>query len=230
MSDHGPDLWGVWRDLERIQANTKDPKFAGFWQDTLGGLETALQSPLAVAGEGAARVRAVSEVLQAHAFAYPLTGDERHAARALEALEAIRNEPCEWNFIEHNEMYPQDTADLMTAEITKSCANAVSWLWPLLTEAQRTEYLSMIAERGGAAIYAGATAGCWWGNALNSNWTAVLNSGLAFAALARVGAAVSDAQSDDWLAFARARTIEMLDLAAEEGAGVEGVGYWLYCF
>lgn len=248
MSTTGPDLWGVRRDCERLTANTQHPLFADFWQATLAKLETNLGSPLAAEGEGAARVRAVSEVMQSHAFAYPLTGDERHAARALEGLEIIRNEPCAWNFIEHNEMYPQDTADLMTAEITKSCANTVSWLWPLLADGQRAEYLAMIAERGGQAIYSGAMAGCWWGNALNSNWTAVLNSGLAFAALAqKLGTdpnfqrAATDRETpggklgsvpsfNDWLAFARARTLEMLDLAAEEGAGVEGTGYWLYCF
>ncbi|MEI6502471.1 MAG: hypothetical protein WCP21_15780, partial [Armatimonadota bacterium] len=244
MTGTGPDLWGVWRDLERLQTNTRDPKFAEFWAQTLAGLEGALAAPLALEGEGAARVRAVSEVMQGHAFAFPLTGDERHAARALEALEVIRREPCAWNFIEHNEMYPQDTADLMTAEITKSCANTVSWLWPLLTDTDKRLHLDMIAERGGAAVYAGATAGCWWGNALNSNWTAVLNSGLAFAALLRVGRDLLDRPgptaggpgspsphgTEDWLAFARARTIAMLDLAAEEGAGVEGAGYWLYCF
>lgn len=241
MSDHCPDLWGVWRNLERITANTRDPKFADFWQQSLGKLEAALGAAPVVEGEGAARVRAASEVLQNHAFVYPLTGDKRQADRALELLELIRLEPCEWNFIEHNEMYPQDTADLMTAEITKSCANAVSWLWPELSEDQKRTYIGMIAERGGKAIYSGATAGCWWGNALNSNWTAVLNSGLAFAALMDVGASVSDAQDGrpgrpapraygDWLAFAQARTVEMLDLAAEEGAGIEGAGYWLYCF
>jgi hypothetical protein len=235
------DLWGLWRDLDRIRSNTRHPLFADFWRSTLTTLESALASPLTTEGEGAARVRSVSESMQSHAFAYPLTGDDRHAERALEALELIRAEPCQWNFIEHNEMYPQDTADLMTAEITKSCANTVSWLWPILTEAQRSTYIAMIADRGGQPIYNGAKAGCWWGNALNSNWTAVLNSGLAFAALLRVGAAVPDAQqsrpgrsapreTEDWLPFARARTIEMLDLAAEEAAGIEGAGYWLYCF
>jgi hypothetical protein len=193
------DLWGVWRDLDRIRSNTGHPLFATFWQSTLSSLKSALASRLTTDGTGAARVRSVSETMQSHAFAYPLTGDDRHAQRALEALEMIRTEPCEWNFIEHNEMYPQDTADLMTAEITKSCANTVSWLWPILTETQRATYITMIATRGGEPIYSGATAGCWWGNALNSNWTAVLNSGLAFAALS--------ADQDDWLPFARARTM-----------------------
>ncbi|MHB8996865.1 MAG: heparinase II/III domain-containing protein [Armatimonadota bacterium] len=242
------DLWGVWRDLDRIKSNTRHPLFADFWQTTLTTLESALASPLTTEGSGAARVRSVSEIMQSHALAYPLTGDDRQAERALEALEIIRTEPCEWNFIEHNEMYPQDTADLMTAEITKSCASTVSWLWPLLTDTQRHTYLTMIADRGGQPIYNGAKAGCWWGNALNSNWTAVLNSGLAFAALLplavsdsplpqqlyRKGEGLRDPQGlgvrKTWLAFARARTLEMLDLAAEEAAGIEGAGYWLYCF
>ena len=241
MLDTCPDLWGVWRNLERITTNTRDPKFAEFWQQTIAKLEEALGKAPALEGAGAEQIRAAAEVAQSHAFVYPLTGDKRQADRALELLELIRLEPAGWNSTGHNEMYPQDTADLMTAEITKSCATAISWLWPELSEDQKRTHISMIGERGGQAIYSGATAGCWWGNALNSNWTAVLNSGLAFAGLMGGGAAVSDAQNGrpgrsapredgDWLAFARARTIEMLDLAAEEGAGIEGAGYWLYCF
>ena len=89
------DLWGVWRDLDRIQSNTRHPLFATFWQATLSSLESALASPLATEGTGAARVRPVSEIMQSHAFAYPLTGDDRHAQRALQALELIRTEACE---------------------------------------------------------------------------------------------------------------------------------------
>jgi len=162
-----------------------------------------------------------------------LTDEGAFADRAAECLDFIRQSDARWDFVEHNAMYPEDTADLGTAETAKACANAVSWLWPTLTEQQRDEFVTMIAERGGKPIYEGAQAGCWWGNALNSNWTAVLNSGLAFAALmtcSPLPVGEGSGVRDDWLAFARDRCVEMLDLAAEEGAGVEGAGYWLYCF
>jgi hypothetical protein len=137
-------------------------------------------------------------------------------------------DPSPWLYSGHAEMYPEDPADLTTAETTKACANAVSWTWPLLTEDERRGFIEMIAERGGRPIYEGATQGCWWGTALSSNWTAVLNSGLGFAAL--MLQAIDPEKAAAWLSFARARIVEMLDLAQEEGAGIEGPGYWLYCF
>jgi len=222
VSETGPDLWGVWRDRDRLRRNLEQPLLAPWRQQTLEPLRQSLTGPMQSGADSTETMRKVAEQAQSLAFAYIVTDDGAFADKALACLDFIRASEARWDFVEHNAMYPEDTADLGTAETTKACANAVSWLWPRLSEPQRAEFVAMIAERGGQTIYTGAQAGCWWGNALNSNWTAVLNSGLAFAALV--------SGNDDWLAFARARTIEMLDLAAEEGAGVEGAGYWLYCF
>ncbi len=125
-------------------------------------------------------------------------------------------------------MYPNDRADLTVAEIVKACANALSWVRPLLADAQVRDFVGTIADRGGRLIYEDAERGCWWADALNSNWAAVLNSGLGFAALA--WRCLDREEAADWLARARDVVGRMLDLAAEEGAGVEGPGYWLYCF
>ena len=240
MSDTVPDLWGVWRDRDRLRRNLEQPLLAPWRQQTLDKLAQSLNEPLPSAEDSTDAMRKLSEQAQSLAFAYVVTDEHPYADRARACLDLICASSSRWDFVQHNAMYPEDTADLGTAETTKACANAVSWLWPTLSEQQRTGFIAMVAERGGQVIYQGATAGCWWGNALNSNWTAVLNSGLAFAALLRVGRdfqdrplagpGCPDPREVDWLAFARARTIEMLDLAAEEGAGVEGAGYWLYCF
>jgi hypothetical protein len=56
----------------------------------------------------------------------------------------------------------------------------------------------------------------------------VLNSGLGLAALAV--AEDYPAEAELWLRRAVAAARAMLDLAAEGGAGVEGAGYWVYCF
>lgn len=228
MLDTCPDLWGVHSRLDAIRANAARDCFAAWWEAHLAELRQSLQEPLTPATGDAEAIRKASATAQDNAFAALLTEDEGLAARALEALRWVRAAEGRWLAAGHAEMYPQDPADLTTAEITKACANAVSWLWPRLSATETEAYLSMIADRGGAAIYEGAMKGCWWGNALNSNWTAVLNSGLAFAALA--AGRLRPEVSAQWLAFARARTVEMLDLAAEEAAGVEGAGYWLYCF
>jgi hypothetical protein len=255
MSEHGPDLWGVWRNRERIWRNLELPLLAPWRQQSLEPLTKSLTEPLPAGEDSTETMRQVAEQAQSLAFAYVVTEDVPYAEKGLACLDAIHASDARWDFVQHNAMYPEDTADLGTAETTKACANAVSWLWPTLTDAQRADFIAMIAERGGKPIYESAQAGCWWGNALNSNWTAVLNSGLAFAALLRVGSGnrvgrdILDRPMDrlmdrptggpgcpaprealDWLAFARDRTVEMLDLAAEEGAGIEGAGYWLYCF
>jgi hypothetical protein len=83
-------------------------------------------------------------------------------------------------------------------------------------------------DRGGSVIFADALRGAWWADGYNSNWTAVLNSGLGLAALA-VAAEYPD-EARQWLERATTVARAMLDLAVEEGAGVEGVGYWTYCF
>jgi len=249
VSDTGPDLWGVWRDRDRLRRNLEQPLLAPWRQQTLDKLSQSLNEPLAAVEDSTDAMRKLSEQAQSLAFAYVVTDEPAYADRAVSCLDLVRASDARWDSVAHNAMYPEDTADLGTAETTKACANAVSWLWPTLSEHQRAGFVAMVAERGGQAIYQGATAGCWWGNALNSNWTAVLNAGLAFAALLRVGAEErvgarvltrassslsawghADPRALDWLACARSRTIEMLDLAAEEGAGVEGAGYWLYCF
>ncbi|MEN6304788.1 MAG: heparinase II/III family protein [Armatimonadia bacterium] len=223
-----PDLWGVWSNLERIRENSLRPQFVGWREESLTRLEEGLGKAFEPQGEGTQAAQKACHLAQEMGMGYVLTGEARYAARAVEALEFVKAEGARWDLIVHNEMYPQDTADLMTAENAKACANAVSWVWPELSDEQRKGFIRMIGERGGKPIYEGARAGCWWGNALNSNWTAVLNSGLAFAAL--MMQKVEPQTAREWLWFARSRCIEMLDLAAQEAAGVEGAGYWLYCF
>lgn len=219
------DLWGVRRDPDGLRAKAARPLFAAW---TAGCLEAAsaraATDPTVLVGEPAEWARHAQDV----AFAWVLSGEASFAQWAAAALQALADHPGPWMHAGHAEMYPQDPADLLTAETTKAAASALSFLWPTLDDAQRRQAIATIADRGGAAIYAGATGGCWWGTALNSNWTAVLNSGLGFAALALQ--AVDPAAARPWLDYSRDRMVEMLDLAAEEGAGVEGTGYWLYCF
>ena len=222
-----PDLWGVHDRLEALRATALLPRFAAWREDLIRRVAQGMEGDAeadAPAGKGH---RDASAALEA-AFAHLLTGDERHARHAARLLDAVRADSEPWDRVDHNEMYPRDRADLVTAETAKACASAVSWLWPVVSDEQRRAWVEMIAQRGGRPIYESALAGSWWANALNSNWTAVLNSGLGFAALALKP--FDPETAGRWLAFARARIVEMLDLAQEEAAGVEGPGYWLYCF
>ncbi len=227
MSAPIPDLWGVWDNLEAIRANARRPLFAAWWEQHLRKLVSDCAQPVAPV-TSADTACAAAKAAQEAAFASVVAADEDLGRHALATLAGVRDGTGDWQNPQARDMYPQDRADLITAETTKGCAAALSWLAPLLDDARRDEFVAMIATRGGVPIYESAAAGCWWGSALNSNWTAVLNSGLGVAAL--VLAPSDPATAQTWRSFACARIREMLDLAAEEGAGIEGAGYWLYCF
>ena len=232
MQKHCPDLWGVWRDVEAFRERARTQPFTAWTTTFLAAQREALDGggdvPVPDGVQQTQDTGRVAGLARDAALAYALTGEEPFAGRAQQALEAIAAAAGEWLSPGHAEMYPDDRADLMTAEIAKNCATTLSWAWPALDSDARRRLLAMIAARGGEPIYQSAIRGCWWANALNSNWTAVLNGGLAFTAL--VLDAMDPRTASTWLGYARARIVEMLDLAAEEGAGVEGAGYWLYCF
>lgn len=228
MQDSCLDLWGVWRDVDAFREKARSEPFAQWTDRFLVGQREVLGRPDSVGSDGGEGVVHTAGSARDAALAYVLTGEESFAARASAALEAVGCASGEWLLPGHSAMYPADRADLVTAETAKSCATALSWVWPALDDDARQRVAGMIAERGGEPIYGSAVRGCWWANALNSNWTAVLNGGLAFSALAL--RAVNPDAAATWLDYARARVVEMLDLAADEGAGVEGAGYWLYCF
>ena len=223
-----PDFWGVWPRREALRARAREPLFAEWRARFLDGLQTALAGPPDAPGEGAARITALARAAEEMGFGTLLTGEEAYALRALELLERLRADPSPWVIADHSGMYPADPADLLTAESVKACATALSWVEPVAGADATRALIAHVAERGGRAIYEGCERGCWWATALNSNWTAVLNSGLGFAALLL---RESDPQTAGrWLRFARPRTVEWLALAAAGAAGVEGAGYWLYCF
>lgn len=71
-------------------------------------------------------------------------------------------------------------------------------------------------------------AGAWWGNAPNSNWCSHLLSGLGLSGLVLMEDDAEEAQK--WIDTAKNAMIAMLDLAGEEGAGIESTGYWCGCY
>jgi hypothetical protein len=222
------DLWGVRRNLAQVRANAGRAQFAALVEQ-LQATDTALPalSPDDPAVDGQLLSQTAHRAQRA-ALTWLLEGADRYREGAAGLLQwlAATSAPC--NMVCHAEMYPQDQADLMTAEIAKSVAAAAGWLGEALPPELEDALRALLRDRCGRPIFEGATGGCWWGTALNSNWTAVLNSGLGFAALT-----LQDREPEiaaPWLDYARQRTLEMLDLAAEEGAGIEGAGYWLYCF
>ncbi len=197
------DLYGVRAHRERLLARARHPFFAGWWP---GFLERC----------GAASV----EQLDAVAFASAVTGDGRLGARAAELVDRALAAEAPWMGAGHRLHYPELVTDLQLAEQAKRLVAGMSWAAPWLG-GRLADGLEVLAERAGRPLHHDALAGAWWADAHNSNWCAVLNSGLGFCALA--------CDRPDWLAPAKAAIAGVLDLMADEGAGIEGMGYWLYC-
>ncbi len=223
MSDRPFDPWSVSSRLEAIRANGRHELFASWVERSL----TSPSSPAATPRDGEG-VRAAAHAAESAAFGWLLDASPARADDARRHLESVVRSDCPWAHPGHTEMYPEDRADLLVSEITKGCVNAASWLWPVLDGPLRDGLLTTIADHGGRVIFEDAEKGCWWADALYSNWTAVLDSALGYAALA--WGTVDPAEAETWLRRATDVTVQMVDLAADEGVGVEGAGYWLYCF
>lgn len=166
--------------------------------------------------------------LEAAAFLAALTAESARIDAAKAKLRERLDDPTPWMSPSHREHYPELHADLHVAEKTKSLVTAAAWLGPWLDDELVAAIDQTVIERGGQVIYDDAVKGAWWADAPNSNWCAVVNGGLGFAA-----AWLMERRPDlavPWLDRAIGAVGSVLDLASEEGAGIEGMGYWFYCF
>ncbi len=156
-----------------------------------------------------------------------LTRDPTRVTSAKAALQTRLDDPTPWMSPSHREHYPELNADLMVAEQTKALVTAAAWLGPWLDPALVAAVDRAVIERGGQVIFDDAVQGAWWADAPNSNWCAVVNGGLGFAAAWLMERRPELAEP--WLDRALKAVRAVLDLAVEEGAGIEGLGYWFYC-
>ncbi|MBI2300712.1 MAG: heparinase II/III family protein [Armatimonadetes bacterium] len=226
------DLWRIHERRGELIARAQHPRFAAWWEQLLADAHQRAGETVEVhAVEPEARANellALAGRAEGLAFAAALTGDESLARAAAAHLAPVIADASPWMGPGHHRHYPELNADLLLAERCKRVAATLSWAGPWLAEAERAEAVAALHGRGGAVIWEDTLRGAWWSNGHNSNWTAVLNSGLAFAALGVAEEHPRDSAA--WLARAAEVARTMLDLAAEEGAGVEGLSYWTYCF
>jgi len=203
------DFCGVWANKNLIKEKTNLPRFSPWWNRFLVSLRNSESPPL-----------------ESVAFAYAVTGDESLGQKAIRILRRIL--PGYIPLDGAKEYYPELDADLSTASGCKTLAYAYSFLYPLLEQKDKDLMFSEFRERGGGVIYKETLAGAWWGNSPNSNWNSHLHSGLGLSGLVLMEDDEEEAQR--WVDVATKTMVTMLDLAGEEGAGIEGPGYWGFCY
>jgi len=203
------DFCGVWAHRGDILRKTELPRFSEWWEQFIEQLRNA-ENPS----------------LETIAFAYAVTGDEDLGQKAISLLREKLPEYIPLGGAK--EYYPELEADLSTASACKTIAYTYSFLYPLLDSEDKQAIFSAFRERGGGVIYRETLAGAWWGNAPNSNWCSHLHSGLGLSGLVLMEDDEEEAQK--WVDTATKSMTTMLDLAGEEGAGIEGPGYWCGCY
>lgn len=234
------DLYGVTRNRQELLDKVQSPYFAAWWRRFFAQQEERLEQPVypPIPGldertsESSYGVRhrrlgnASTEALEL-GFAYALTGDARYATRARDLALAICDDDTPWVDPRHADIYPELNADLRFASVCIDLSVVLGWLGDALSGGDAARILDVLAERAGV-IYADTLRGAWWGDALNSNWTSHLMHGLGAAALALYPTRPETARP--WVELVTDRMQRMLDLAAEEGAGIEGIGYFMGCY
>lgn len=203
------DICGVWANRDVVFKRAELPKFSAWWKRFVESMRNA-ESPS----------------LESAAFAYAITEDEALGRKALHLLR--EKLPGYIPLGGAREYYPELEADLSTASACKTLAYTYSFLYPLLEPEDKKKVFSELQERGGGVIYRETLAGAWWGNAPNSNWCSHLHSGLGLSGFVFMEENEDEAQR--WIDMAKETMIAMLDLAGEEGAGIEGPGYWCGCY
>ncbi len=203
------DFCGVWLNREKINQKAQLPRFSSWWEHFIEQIKNT-----------------DSISLELISFAYAVTGDELLGQKALDLLR--KSLPGYIPLGGAKEYYPELSADLSTASACKALAYTYSFLYPLLNEEDKQILFTELIERGGGIIYRETLEGAWWGNAPNSNWNSHLHSGLGLSGLVLMEYYKEESQK--WVETAKDTMIKMLDLAGEEGAGIEGPGYWGFCY
>jgi len=203
------DFCGVWANHDTILDKIKLPRFSLWWEQFIDSMRKSDRPSL-----------------ESVSFAYTITGDEELGQKAISLLrEAIAGYIP---LTSHSEYYPELHADLSTASACKSLAYTYSFLYPILELEDKQKIFSELREHGGGIIYKETLKGAWWGDSPNSNWCSHLLSGLGLSGLVLMEDDVEEAKK--WVDTAVGTMSKMLDMAGEEGAGIEGPGYWGFCY
>lgn len=203
------DFCDVWQNREEIRQKIQLSRFSSWWKNFIKQMKDS-----------------DNVSLELISFAYAITDDDQLGRKALNLFRNLL--PGYIPLGGAKEYYPELEADLSTASACKTLAYTYSFLYPILEKQDKQLLFNELKERGGGVIYKETLDGAWWGNAPNSNWNSHLHSGLGLSGLVLMEYDKQEAQR--WIETAKDTMIKMLDLAGEEGAGIEGPGYWGFCY
>ena len=238
--DKTMDLYGVASQRKELLEKAQGPYLTAWWERFIDRLRDRVERPAFPEIPGLEEMDAVSAYrarhtrltnasrdMHASSFAYALTGDARYAALARDIALQICTDGTPWVDPAHHDIYPELNADLRHATLCVEISVALGWLGAFLSESEGAQIMDTLATQA-EVIHSDALRGAWWWDALNSNWTSHLMHGLGAAGLALLPSRPEVARP--WVEMATDRMRRMLDLAAEEGAGIEGIGYYMGCY
>lgn len=150
-----------------------------------------------------------------------VTGDEACREAALAQLRAVFD-PAQWpDWQDQAHKHFGHPAGLRTGMLAQDCALAYDWLYPSLTEAERTEIREGIDRRGIQPFLTSIGQNPWWMTDLN-NWVTVIAGGVGIAAMAL---REDHPEADRIIAIATAKFEEYLATYGPKGEFNESPSY-----
>ena len=234
------DLYRVLDNREELLARTQNAYFSAWWthflrerdleltEDAYPAIDQIEEMSSAAAEQARhSRLTAAAAQMHAMAFAHAMTGFDRYGERSRDLGLFICGEEVPWGAPVHRTIYPELTADLSFATLCIGLSESVGLIARTLIPEELNLLLDTLSDRA-EVIETDALRGAWWGNAPNSNWTSHLMHALGSAGLALTPSRPDRARP--WVTLASDRMGRMLDLAGEEGCGIEGIGYFMGCY
>ena len=164
-------------------------------------------------------VQAAADRIMAGALAALITNESRYREDALQQMEALFNPVYwpEWRDLAHHEV----TADLRTGQLSQAVALAYDWLYPQLTDSERSFIIEGIDRCGIQRYLQSAKENAWYFTRVN-NWQTCIVGGLGVAGMALGG---DHPASGRLIELAHERMLSYRSVYGDEGEFNENVSY-----
>jgi len=217
-----PYLYFTAKDVPALRERIRREPFASRWKVFMANADRYLSVPPPVPQRAMSASRNSLGVAGTTAFAYVMTGDRRYGMRAkIELLSLVQatkwNTGYSWN----------RGADLSTAELGVTFALVWDWCYDLFSRPEReavreavvrmaiTPYLQSVEQYHD-----------WWVDNPVTNWCGVVHGGCGLAGLALYDESPEARRAADHAWDGLQKFLRSVIL--KDGAGHEGVMYWLY--